>query len=121
MKFDLSRGSKVGGISLIFLVGMIHLITAQEHLKAAPWIGWAFLVLVLGTLLAVVGIDQGMQWRWSLGVLLAGGAFIAFIVSRTLGLPWFRRSYRQVGADGDLLPVRRGPLRSPCPTRTTRS
>ena len=89
MKFDSLRASRVGGISLIFLVGMIHLVTAPDHFKAAPWIGWSFLVLVLGTLVAAVGIDQGMQWGWLLGALLAAGAFVAFVISRTAGLPGF--------------------------------
>jgi hypothetical protein len=61
MKFDWVLSSRVGGISLIFLVEMIHLITAPDHFKAAPWIGWSFLVLVLGTLVAVVGIAQEMS------------------------------------------------------------
>ena len=89
MKFDWVMSSRMGGISLIFLVGMIHLVTAPDHFKAAPWIGWSFLVLVLGTLVAVVGIAQGMGWGWLLGALLAGGAFVAFIISRTAGLPGF--------------------------------
>lgn len=59
---DLNRVARTGGILLISLVGLIHLVTVPEHFKAAPYIGWSFLVLILGAGLAAVGIEQYARW-----------------------------------------------------------
>jgi hypothetical protein len=84
---DLPRVSKLGGMLLIGLVGLIHLVEAPDHFDDVPYIGWIFLVLVLGTLVSIIGIDQEARWGWQLGVVLSGISFVAFIISRTLGLP----------------------------------
>ena len=84
---DLARASKLGGILLIGLVGLIHLVEAPDHFADVAYIGWIFLVLVLGTLVAIIGIDQEQRWGWLLGVALSAVSFVAFIISRTLGLP----------------------------------
>jgi hypothetical protein len=46
-----------------------------------------FLANFFGALLAAIGIYRGNRWGWSLGVLVAGGAFVGYVVSRTVGLP----------------------------------
>ena len=86
---DLRRAAKVGGILLISLIAMIHLFSSPEHFKHAPWIGWSFLVLVLGAGVSAVGIEQETRWGWWLGILTAGGSFVALVISRTVGLPSF--------------------------------
>ena len=40
-----------------------------------------------GSLVSAVGIYHGRIWGWWLGVVMAAGAFLAYIESRTLGLP----------------------------------
>ena len=37
--------------------------------------------------MAAIGICRGHKWGWGLGALLAGGAFVGYVISRTLGLP----------------------------------
>ena len=75
------------GISLIIIVGLIHLIGAPEDLEEAPYQGVLFLANFFGALTAAIGIYRGRSWGWSFGVLVAGGALVAYVVSRTIGLP----------------------------------
>jgi hypothetical protein len=41
-----------------------------------------------GAAVAALGIYRGVKsWGWGLGLLVAGGALVAYILSRTIGLP----------------------------------
>jgi Na+/proline symporter len=75
------------GISLIVVVGLIHLIDAPEDLEEGSYLGFLFLANFLGALVASVGIYRGNRWGWVLGLLVAGGAFAGYVISRTAGLP----------------------------------
>ena len=75
------------GISLIIVVGLIHLIGASEDLEEAPYQGLLFLANFFGAILAIIGIYRGRSWGWSLGALVSVGAFAGYVTSRTIGLP----------------------------------
>ena len=75
------------GISLILVVGLIHLIDAPEDLEEGSYQGFLFLANFLGALAAATGIYRGNRWGWALGLLVAGGAFVGYVISRTAGLP----------------------------------
>src|SRR5215212_5273079 len=75
------------GISVIIIVGLIHLIDAPGDLQEAPYQGMLFLANFFGAVTAAIGIYRGHGWGWSLGALVAGGAFVGYVVSRTVGLP----------------------------------
>ncbi len=77
----------LAGILLIVVVGLIHLIEAPEYLEEATYVGVLFLISVLLAFVSAFGIYRGTRWGWMLGVLVAGGAFVMYVVSRTLGLP----------------------------------
>jgi hypothetical protein len=87
------RGTKASerlagaGISLIVVVGLIHLIDAPGDLQEAPYQGLLFLANFFGSLTAAIGIYRGRTWGWSLGFLVAGGALVGYVISRTVGLP----------------------------------
>ena len=87
------RGTKASerlagaGISLIVVVGLIHLIDAPGDLQEAPYQGLLFLANFFGSLTAAIGIYRCRTWGWSLGFLVAGGAFLGYVMSRTVGLP----------------------------------
>jgi len=82
-----SAGLVGAGISLIVVVGLIHLIDAPEDLEEGSYLGYLFVANFLGALAAAAGIYRGRRWGWVLGFLVAGGAFIGFVISRTAGLP----------------------------------
>ena len=82
-----SAGLVGAGISLIVVVGLIHLIDAPEDLEEGSYLGFLFVANFLGALAAAAGIYRGNRWGWSLGLLVAGGAFVGYVISRTAGLP----------------------------------
>jgi hypothetical protein len=69
------------------VVAAIHLIEAPDQFNDATYKGLLFLVDAVGAGVAAVAILRGVRWGWSLGVLMAGGALVAYVVSRTVGLP----------------------------------
>lgn len=81
---------KWAAIASILLTALIHLVEAPEYFEAAAYLGLLFVVNGIGGLIAAVGIwrENGL-WGWALGAIVAGGAFVAYIISRTLGLPGF--------------------------------
>ena len=92
---------KIIAVSLIIAVGMVHLIGAPQHYRAAPYIGVLFLANFLGSLISAFGIYRDALWGWLLGVLIAGGAFVAYayIATRSIGLPGFEQA---IGKSGPL-------------------
>jgi hypothetical protein len=75
------------GISLIVVVGLIHLINSPEDLEEGAYTGVLYLANFVGAFAAAVGIYRGKRWGWALGFLVAGGAFAGYVISRTVGLP----------------------------------
>jgi hypothetical protein len=81
-------GRLVGsGISLIVIVGLIHLINSPEDLAEGSYTGLLYLANFVGALTAAIGIYRGRSWGWSLGALVSVGAFVGYVISRTVGLP----------------------------------
>src|SRR5829696_5788990 len=74
------------GIALIAVVGLIHMIDAPEDLEEGSYLGFLFVANFLGALVAAAGIYRGNRWGWVIGLLLAGGAFAGYVISRTAGL-----------------------------------
>lgn len=74
-------------IALIIVVGLIHLVDAPDNFNEATYKGVLFALNGLAALLAAYGIYTRRAWGWWLGLLVAGGALVMYIVSRTIGLP----------------------------------
>ena len=75
------------GISLILIVGLIHLINSPGDLEEGSYTGVLYLANFAGAILAAVGIYRGRSWGWGLGALVSVGAFAGYVISRTVGLP----------------------------------
>ena len=75
------------GISLIVIVGLIHLINSPEDLEEGSYTGVLYLANFFGAILAAIGIYTGRSWGWSLGAVVSVGAFVGYVISRTIGLP----------------------------------
>lgn len=54
--------------------------------------GVGFVVNFVGALVAAVGIYRDALWGWLLGVVVAGGALVMYVVSRSIGLPGFEQA-----------------------------
>lgn len=74
------------GVFLILVTGLIHFIDAREAFGDAPYKGILFALNGVGALIAALGIARGAR-SWGLGLLVAGGAFVGYILSRTVALP----------------------------------
>jgi len=74
-------------VFLIIEVGLTHYFSA-DHAYEESWIeGYLFVANFLGAFLAAYGIYRRKTWGWVLGFSVAGGAILAYIWSRTSGLP----------------------------------
>jgi len=84
MKNKILRGL---AIFLIIEVGLTHYFSA-DHAYEEAWIeGYLFVANFLGALVAAYGIYRRKIWGWVLGISVAGGSILAYIWSRTSGLP----------------------------------
>src|SRR5713101_2366046 len=75
------------GIALILVTGAIHFIDAPGSFGDATYKGWLFVANGIAAFVAAFGILRGRGWGWVLGLLVAGGALVGYVVSRTVGLP----------------------------------
>jgi hypothetical protein len=81
------RTVTLAGVGLILIAGLIHLILTPEHFEEATYLGLLFLANFAGSAVAALGIHRGQRWGWMLGFVVAGGAYVMYIVSGTVGLP----------------------------------
>jgi len=76
------------GIVLILVTGAIHFIDAPGSFGDATYKGLLFLANGIAAIVSAFGIYRGQRrWGWGLGTLVAGGALVSYVISRTLGLP----------------------------------
>lgn len=88
MDTRITRGVVWAGIILILITGLIHLVDAPDSFEEATYKGILFILNGVGAIVAAIGIYRGVKsWGWSLGLVVAAGALIAYIISRTVGLP----------------------------------
>ena len=78
---------RIAGAALISSVGLIHLLVTPEYYAFAPYLGLLMLANLAGSIVSAVGIYHGRVCGWWLGIVMAAGAFLAYVESRTLGLP----------------------------------
>jgi hypothetical protein len=86
-----SRFSFIAGlaIGLLLATALIHLVQAPEDLSENTIRGILFIANGVFGLIAAVGIYRGAKtWGWGLGLIVAGGAFLFYVISRALGIPW---------------------------------
>jgi hypothetical protein len=88
----IQRILKLAAIVLIIVVGLTHLIGAPQHYRVVPYIGVGFVANFIGAFVAAVGIHRDAMWGWLLGALVAGGALVMYVVSRSVGLPSFEHA-----------------------------
>src|SRR5437588_2162858 len=75
-------------IALILVTGAIHFIDAPGSFGDATYKGLLFVANGIAAIVAAIGIYRGENsWGWGLGVLVAGGALVGYLISRTVGLP----------------------------------
>jgi hypothetical protein len=75
-------------IMAILGTGIIHLVEARDAFSDATYKGVLFVGNGIGAVVAAIGMYRD-QWMlgWLLGLLIAGSAILAYVASRTIGLP----------------------------------
>lgn len=76
-------------IGLILTTALIHFVQAPEDLSENTVRGVLFILNGILGVIAAYGIFRGEKtWGWGLGLIVAGGAFAFYIISRAFGIPW---------------------------------
>ena len=77
------------GAYTILFIGCAHVLVVGEHFLVATYLGVLFLANCAGAIAVAAGLylDRYTFWAWLLGGVIAGGAFVGFLASRTIGLP----------------------------------
>jgi len=74
-------------VALILGIGLIHLSMVPGEYDEAQYMGILFAINFLAAIMAAIGILRQEAWGWVLGVVIAAGSLIGYILSRTVGLP----------------------------------
>ena len=75
-------------IVAILGMGFIHIVEARDAFTEATYKGLLFVANGVGALVVASGIYRHQRGLgWVLGLLVAGGALLAYVASRTVGLP----------------------------------
>jgi hypothetical protein len=79
---------KIVAVIAIVVTGLVHLATARDSFGEATYKGLLFVANGVGAFVAAVGVYRDRSdWGWLLGALVAGGAFLGYVLSRTVVLP----------------------------------
>jgi hypothetical protein len=69
-------------------VALIHFLDLFSKLSETPYLGVAYLILIAGCLAAAALLLHGpTQPAWALVAVVAGAPFLAYCLSRSVGLP----------------------------------
>lgn len=75
-------------IAAILGTGLIHAVEAPDSFGDATYKGLLFVGNGVGALVAAIGIYRDRRAvGWLLGIVIAGGAILGYVASRTIGLP----------------------------------
>lgn len=78
------------GVALILLIGAIHLLETPEYFEITLYLGVLFAANVVVSVVVAIGVYRGSRtWGWLLGAVISGLSLVAYLVSRTFGLPGF--------------------------------
>lgn len=74
-------------VGIIAVIGLVHLYMAPQEYGETPYMGILFGINFVAALIAAVGILRQENWGWLLGVGIAAGSMLGYVLSRTVGLP----------------------------------
>ncbi len=74
-------------VAVIVVIGLVHLAMVSQEYGETPYMGILFGINFVAALIAAVGIYRHETWGWLLGVAIALGSLVGYVLSRTVGLP----------------------------------
>jgi hypothetical protein len=86
----IARDVLTRGLAAIGLLGiaLVHILDAIPTFKELPYEGWLYVGLIAASVILAGALVSGASRRvWSAVAGLAGAAILAYVYSRTVGLP----------------------------------
>src|SRR5207244_4859104 len=69
-------------------IALIHLLDAPGNFQETPYVGWLYVALIVGCMLVAAALVRtGDSRAWAATAVLALAPLVAFVLSRTVGLP----------------------------------
>jgi hypothetical protein len=87
---ELIRDGIARAVAVVGLTGvaLIHVLDLPDTFQAAPYKGWLYVALVVGCIVTAGTLVRVSDARaWLAAAALPLGAIVAFVISRTVGLP----------------------------------
>ena len=78
---------RVVGALLLLGIALIHGLDLGGKLQEVPYLGYLYIALIAGSVLAAALLFVRPRAGWTLGGTLALLTFVAYCVNRTVGLP----------------------------------
>jgi len=90
----MTRRIKTLGGALIIIVGLLNFHVPHFVLEPSvnsgaggSWLELLFFAIVLGAVIAAVGISCARRWGWLLGVMVVVVALALYVIQESVGLP----------------------------------
>lgn len=85
---DHNHTARAAGVVGLGAIALIHLLDLQGKLSETPYLGLAYIGLIVGCIAAAAMLIRGDVHRgWLLGGGLAAATLVGYAVNRTLGMP----------------------------------
>ncbi len=85
---DLNHTARGVGAIGLGAIALIHLLDLQGKLSETPYLGIAYIGLIIGCIAAAAMLIRGDVRRgWLLGAGLAAATLVGYAINRTLGMP----------------------------------
>ncbi|WP_293913014.1 hypothetical protein [Deinococcus sp.] len=76
------------GVLLLAAFGWIHYIAVPDKIQETAYLGWLYILLVAGCAAAGAWLLSAQERSgYALGLLIAAGSIVFFVLTRTVGLP----------------------------------
>lgn len=74
-------------ILLLLETGILHLANAQSQYDKAPYLGYLFMLILLGALIAAFGVVHNQKWGWLTGALISLVSLALYFSTGIASLP----------------------------------
>ena len=74
-------------IFLLLETGALHLANAQSQYDKAPYLGYLFMLILLGALIAAFGVTYNQKWGWLIGAFTSLTSLALYFSARLVSLP----------------------------------
>lgn len=77
----------LGALLLLLGIAVIHYLDLPGKMAETPYLGYLYIALMVGSVVAAGLLFYRPRLGWTFGGLLALGAFVAYCINRTVGMP----------------------------------